>query len=370
MVWIRWLLAALAPIAVLGTSLAAGLLTMGQLNRGCPQDSMAGGQCVTAGHITALGVGFFAVVLVAVIGGGWGCSAGRAQGQGHRGGPGLLSDCRLALRPVHPHRVAGTRFRGRLGRGRSRPDPMVDSHSHPKEQTMKTLLKTALVVLVAIISVPVTELSMASWLPTGAALFDATQSINLWLFCIVPVGLAVVTLQALALWRIYRSNPLRYGLTYGCVVVPFHTFLLHRFFNPPGGHRPIRPHRRRRHGDRFWRVLPLVLEADGRSGVPGRIATPHDQILICPVGEWHRSKVWKCASISLRVGSSRIALMVTPCSRLATRFPSGVSKMACAPRLRKRRRQDRRCLIHPATELKHRTRTVPSLNSVCGWLGT
>ena len=43
MVWIRWLLAALAPIAVLGASLAAGLLTMGQLNQGCPQDSMAGG---------------------------------------------------------------------------------------------------------------------------------------------------------------------------------------------------------------------------------------------------------------------------------------------------------------------------------------
>ena len=98
---------------------------------------------------------------------------------------------------------------------------------------MKTLLKTALVVLVAIISVPVTELSMANWLPLGASLFDATQTVNLWLFCIVPVGLAVVTLQALALWRIYRSNPLRYGLTYGCVVVPFHTFLLHRFFNPP-----------------------------------------------------------------------------------------------------------------------------------------
>ena len=98
---------------------------------------------------------------------------------------------------------------------------------------MKTLLKTALVVLVAIISVPVTELSMASWLPTGAALFDATQTINLWLFCIVPVGLVVVALQALALWRIYRSNPLRYGLIYGCVVIPFHTFFLHRFFNPP-----------------------------------------------------------------------------------------------------------------------------------------
>ena len=98
---------------------------------------------------------------------------------------------------------------------------------------MMTALKTALVALVAIISVPVTELSMAMWLPRGAALFDATQTINLWLFCILPVGLVVVSLQALALWRIYRPNPLRYGLIYGCVVVPFHTFFLNRFFNPP-----------------------------------------------------------------------------------------------------------------------------------------
>ena len=98
---------------------------------------------------------------------------------------------------------------------------------------MKAALKTTLVVVIAIISVPVTELSMAIWLPQGAALFDATHTFNLWLFCIVPVGLVVVTLQALALWRIYRPNPLRYGLIYGCVVVVLHTFFLHRVFNPP-----------------------------------------------------------------------------------------------------------------------------------------
>ena len=98
---------------------------------------------------------------------------------------------------------------------------------------MNTALKTTLVVVIAIISIPVTELSMANWLPLGASLFDATQTINLWLFCIVPVGLLVVTSQALALWRIYRADPLRYGLIYGCVVVLFHTFLLRQFFNPP-----------------------------------------------------------------------------------------------------------------------------------------
>ena len=71
MVWIRWLLTPLTPIAVAAASLAAGLLVMRQLNQGCPPDRFAGGQCVTAEHITALGITFYAVVLLAVIGGGW-----------------------------------------------------------------------------------------------------------------------------------------------------------------------------------------------------------------------------------------------------------------------------------------------------------
>lgn len=71
MIWIRWLLTPLTPIAVAAASLVAGLLVMRQLNQGCPTDRIAGGQCVTAEHITALGVTFYAVVLLAVIGGGW-----------------------------------------------------------------------------------------------------------------------------------------------------------------------------------------------------------------------------------------------------------------------------------------------------------
>ena len=71
MVWIRWLLTPLATIAVLAAALAAGLLVMRQLNQGCPAESVAGGQCVTAEHITALGITFYAVVLLAVIGGSW-----------------------------------------------------------------------------------------------------------------------------------------------------------------------------------------------------------------------------------------------------------------------------------------------------------
>ena len=71
MIWIRWLLTPLTPIAVAVAALAVGLLVMRQLNQGCPPDSLAGDQCVTAAHITALGATFYAVVLLAVIGGGW-----------------------------------------------------------------------------------------------------------------------------------------------------------------------------------------------------------------------------------------------------------------------------------------------------------
>ena len=71
MVWIRWLLTPLAPIAVAAAALAAGLLVMRQLNQACPPDRMAGDQCVAADHITALGATFYAVVLLAVVGGGW-----------------------------------------------------------------------------------------------------------------------------------------------------------------------------------------------------------------------------------------------------------------------------------------------------------
>ena len=71
MVWIRWLLTPLTPIAVTAAALAAGLLVMGQLNQSCPPDKMAGDQCVTAEHITALGATLYAVVLLAVIGSGW-----------------------------------------------------------------------------------------------------------------------------------------------------------------------------------------------------------------------------------------------------------------------------------------------------------
>ena len=74
MVWIRWLLTPLTPLAIAAVAVAVGLLVMGQLNQSCPPDKLASGQCVTAEHITALGATLYAVVLLAIIGGGWGAA--------------------------------------------------------------------------------------------------------------------------------------------------------------------------------------------------------------------------------------------------------------------------------------------------------
>ena len=71
MVWIRWLLTPLAPMVVAAAALMAGFLVMRQLNRGCPPDGIAGDQCVTAEHITALGATLYGMVLLVIIGGGW-----------------------------------------------------------------------------------------------------------------------------------------------------------------------------------------------------------------------------------------------------------------------------------------------------------
>ena len=96
---------------------------------------------------------------------------------------------------------------------------------------MMTALKTALVILVALICVPLAEAGMIIWLGLSDELFDVTG--NIWLLCILPVVFLLVTLQTLALWRIYRQNPLRYGLIYAILYPSAHAFLLSQFFNPP-----------------------------------------------------------------------------------------------------------------------------------------
>ena len=60
---------------------------------------------------------------------------------------------------------------------------------------------------------------------------DVTGSF--WLRGVVPVELIVVALQTAALWRIYRSAPLRFGLIYGGTFSLLHGLVLNVFGNPP-----------------------------------------------------------------------------------------------------------------------------------------
>lgn len=91
-------------------------------------------------------------------------------------------------------------------------------------------MKIALVVLAAVLSVVLSEAGLMGWLIMSGSWLDVTGS--LWLLGILPVVLAVVVLQTLALWRIYRGAPLRFGLIYGAIFAVLHGLGLNAMSNP------------------------------------------------------------------------------------------------------------------------------------------
>ena len=92
-------------------------------------------------------------------------------------------------------------------------------------------MKIALVVLVAILSVALSEVGLFIWLRASSRLMDITGSF--FLRGVLPVELIVVTLQTLVLWKVYRSAPLRYGLIYAGTYALLHCVFLQRLNNPP-----------------------------------------------------------------------------------------------------------------------------------------
>lgn len=91
-------------------------------------------------------------------------------------------------------------------------------------------MKIALVVLAAVLSVVLSEAGLIGWLLMSGRWLDVTGS--LWLLGILPVVLVVVVLQTLALWRIYRAAPLRFGLIYGVAFAVLHGLALSAMGNP------------------------------------------------------------------------------------------------------------------------------------------
>ena len=91
-------------------------------------------------------------------------------------------------------------------------------------------MKIALVLLAAILSVFLSEAGLIAWLMLSGGWVDVTGS--LWLRGVAPAVLIVVALQTAALWRVYRSAPLRFGLIYGGAFALLHGLALNAFGNP------------------------------------------------------------------------------------------------------------------------------------------
>ena len=91
-------------------------------------------------------------------------------------------------------------------------------------------MKIALVLLAAILSVLLSEASLIAWLVLSGGWMDVTGS--LWLRGVAPAVLVVVALQTAALWRVYRSAPLRFGLMYGAAYPLLHALALNAMGNP------------------------------------------------------------------------------------------------------------------------------------------
>ena len=91
-------------------------------------------------------------------------------------------------------------------------------------------MKLAAVIVAGVLSVLLGEITMMTWLSISDRFMDVTG--NFWLQGIVPVVFTVVLVQALVLWPIYRSNPLRYGIAYAATYTVFNAVELTMLSNP------------------------------------------------------------------------------------------------------------------------------------------
>jgi len=81
-------------------------------------------------------------------------------------------------------------------------------------------MKTLWVLLAAVASVALSEIAVIIWLDASGTFLEVTA--NFWLYAVMPASFLVVSLQAFALQRIHRANPLRYGLTYAIAYPALH----------------------------------------------------------------------------------------------------------------------------------------------------
>ena len=91
-------------------------------------------------------------------------------------------------------------------------------------------MKLAAVIVAGLLSVVLGEITMMTWLDLSDRFLDVTG--NFWLYGIVPAVFAVVLIQTILLWPIYRSNPLQYGIAYAATYALINAVELNFRSNP------------------------------------------------------------------------------------------------------------------------------------------
>ena len=100
------------------------------------------------------------------------------------------------------------------------------------QKEAESAMKTVWILLAAVVSVALSEIAVFIWLDASGGFLDVTA--NFWLYAVIPASFLVVSLQAFALQRIHRANPLRYGLIYAIAYPVLHGLGLNFAENPPG----------------------------------------------------------------------------------------------------------------------------------------
>lgn len=92
-------------------------------------------------------------------------------------------------------------------------------------------MKTLWILLAAVASVALSEIAVIIWLDASGPFLDVTA--NFWLYAVMPASFLVISLQAFALQRIHKANPLRYGLIYAIAYPALHALGLNFAENAP-----------------------------------------------------------------------------------------------------------------------------------------
>ena len=94
---------------------------------------------------------------------------------------------------------------------------------------MKKFVYPLLVILVAIVSVGISEVTLVTWLNMTALEVTA----NIFWLGILPAQLLTVGIATLILMVIFKHNPKVYLPIYGVVFAGLHAYELNSLFNPP-----------------------------------------------------------------------------------------------------------------------------------------